>query len=582
MRIPVGKYWVLLSRYLRPQWRWVAVLSVSMFSSIAVQLANPQIMRRFIDTATSGGDVRALAQAGVAFLALALAGQGLAVANTYLGQNVAWTATNAMRLDLTEHVLRLDQSFHKAHTPGELIERIDGDVNTLASFFSQFAIQLVGSGILLVGIMALLVREHPVVGLGVAVITAVTLAALIKVRAMAVPYWKKEREQQAEFYGFLGERLGGTADIRANGATGYVMQRFYELTRRRFMPSLKAGVAGYSMWLTGSVGSSIRRAVALLLIYYAWQQDALTIGGAYLVFHYTDLLWLPISQIRQQATELQRAEAGMQRIEELQDTATKLPAGSSVLPPGPLPLEFEGVSFGYEDGDGEMVLRSIDLHLEPGRVLGVLGRTGSGKTTLARLLLRLYDPTEGQIRLGGVPSHTVDLLDARQRVGMVTQDVQLFQATVRDNLTFFDQSISDDRLGAVLEDLEMGEWLASLPNGLDTMLEAGGGGLSAGQGQLLAFARVFLRDPGLVILDEASSRLDPATETLIERAVSKLLAGRTGIVIAHRLGTVERADEILILEDGRVLEMGDRAALAADPDSRFHHLLLTGMQEVLA
>jgi ABC-type multidrug transport system fused ATPase/permease subunit len=152
---------------------------------------------------------------------------------------------------------------------------------------------------------------------------------------------------------------------------------------------------------------------------------------------------------------------------------------------------------------------------------------------------------------------------------------------VRDNLTFFDPAIADDRILAVLDDLGLGPWLRALPAGLDTELDAGGG-LSAGEAQLLAFARLFLKDPGLVILDEASSRLDPATEALVEQAVSKLLHGRTGIIIAHRLGTVRRADEILILEDGQILEWGERARLATDPTARFHQLLQTGLAEVLA
>jgi ABC-type multidrug transport system fused ATPase/permease subunit len=172
--------------------------------------------------------------------------------------------------------------------------------------------------------------------------------------------------------------------------------------------------------------------------------------------------------------------------------------------------------------------------------------------------------------------------DLRRHVGMVTQDVQLFRAPIRDNLTFFDPTIPDERLQEVLATLGLAEWLASLPNGLDSELEAGGAGLSAGQAQLLAFTRIFLKNPGLVILDEASSRLDPATEALIERAVERLMEDRTGFIIAHRLATVTRADDILILEDGNVVEFGERVALMADPESRFSRLLATGIEEVLA
>jgi ABC-type multidrug transport system fused ATPase/permease subunit len=191
--------------------------------------------------------------------------------------------------------------------------------------------------------------------------------------------------------------------------------------------------------------------------------------------------------------------------------------------------------------------------------------------------VRLFEPDEGEVRLGDVPIGDVD--DLRSHVGMVTQDVQLFRASVRDNLTFFEPDVPDDRLLDVLDELALRPWLDTLPDGLATELT--GDDLSAGQAQLLAFARIFLRDPGLVVLDEASSRLDPVTEALLERAVDRLLADRTGIIIAHRLHTLHRVDDVLVLDGGRVVEHGDRAALAADPDSRFAQLLATGMEEVL-
>ncbi|MBL7065755.1 MAG: ABC transporter ATP-binding protein, partial [Anaerolineae bacterium] len=225
------------------------------------------------------------------------------------------------------------------------------------------------------------------------------------------------------------------------------------------------------------------------------------------------------------------------------------------------------------------VLENLSFEHEAGRVLGLLGRTGSGKTTVARLLFRLYDPQEGEVRLGGVHLRHARLEPLRARVGLVTQDVQLFEASLRDNITFFDPDISDGRLLAVLEALGLKPWLERLPNGLDTKIS--GSSLSAGEAPLLALARVFLKDPGLLILDEPSSRLDPATEALLERALDRLLESRTAVIIAHRLATVERADDILILEDGRMLEHGPRERLSADPNSRFAELRRTGLGEVL-
>ncbi len=244
--------------------------------------------------------------------------------------------------------------------------------------------------------------------------------------------------------------------------------------------------------------------------------------------------------------------------------------GEKSIPPGALSIAFEKVSFAYNDKElktGDLVLRDLSFNLPAGEVLGLLGRTGSGKTTLARLLLRLYDPLSGSIHLGGVPLDQTPLTELPAKVGLVTQDVQLFQTTVRNNLTFFNQHINDDRICETLEMLGLSEWLHSLPHGLDTNLGPDSSGLSAGQAQLLAFTRVFLKDPGLVILDEASSRLDPITEKLIEKAIDKLLMGRTGVIIAHRLATVQRANQILILDKGRINEYGEREELAKKAES---------------
>ncbi len=280
--------------------------------------------------------------------------------------------------------------------------------------------------------------------------------------------------------------------------------------------------------------------------------------------------------------DLQQAEACIQRIEHLFSTQSAIRESEQIIEPstGPLSVAFHGVKFGYNAG--EAVLQELTFDIAPGKVLGILGRTGSGKTTLARLLFRLYDAQEGEVCIGGSPIKSISLRGLRQRVGMVTQDVQLFNAPVRDNLTFFNRAIDDARLLRVLDMVGLSAWYHALPAGLDSILGADGQGLSAGEAQLLAFARVFLKDPGLVIFDEASSRLDPATERRIEQAVSSILANRTGIVIAHRLATIQRADDILILEDGRIREYGPREALAADPTSRFSHLLRVGLEEVYA
>jgi ATP-binding cassette subfamily B protein len=228
------------------------------------------------------------------------------------------------------------------------------------------------------------------------------------------------------------------------------------------------------------------------------------------------------------------------------------------------------------------VLRGVTFHVAPQRLLGVIGRTGSGKTTLTRLLPRFYDPDAGVVRLGGVDVREVAITALRARVGLVTQEAHLFNATVRDNLTLFDDRVPDERLVEVLASLGMEPWLQSLPAGLDTLLGANGSGLSAGQTQVLACARLPLRDPDIVILDEPSSKLDPATERLVHRALERLLSGRTGVIVAHRLSTFALVDDILVLEGGEALEYGPRTELALDPTSRYAAMLRLAAEEVVA
>ncbi|HEX7433095.1 MAG TPA: ABC transporter ATP-binding protein [Anaerolineaceae bacterium] len=582
MTFSFRQYWELLATHIRPQRGRFAGLVTLMFFSIGLQVVNPQILRFFIDAALGGGAVQTLTLAALAFIGIALMQQGISVSVTYLGESLAWTATNALRSDLARHCLNLDMSFHNNHTPGELIERIDGDVSEMANFFSQFIVTLLGNGLLMVGILAALFRENWIAGLVFTIFSGVALLALSRVRNLAVKEHKARRQAEAELFGFVEEQLTGTEDIRSSGAVTFSLRELFRLQGNIFRSDRKAHQKGW--WIDNLM-------IAMLVLgnllamgsgYTLFKMGAITIGTVYLFIYYINQLEAPLWTLTRQVGNFQTIGACVERLTELKNTHPVVqdnPGRDGHLPAGPLGLAFEDVSFSYNSE--ETILTHLTFQVKPGKVLGLLGRTGSGKTTITRLVFRLYEPSQGQISIEGKDLRSCDLQALRQRVGMVTQEVQLFHASVRDNLTFFDSSIPDASIIAVLEDLELGDWLRGLPAGLDTELQAGGHSLSAGEAQLLAFARIFLRNPGLVILDEASSRLDPATEQRVERAIDKLLRDRTAIVIAHRLGTVERADDIMILDDGKISEFGDRASLAANPGSTFYHLLQTGMEEVL-
>ncbi|HVL79972.1 MAG TPA: ABC transporter ATP-binding protein [Actinomycetota bacterium] len=571
----------VLLRYIGPHRGRVALLALFLLLSMGLPLAGPQILRVFIDTALDAGEMEVLIRLALLYLAIGLVAEVIAVVTTYMAEQVGWTATNDLRSDLTEHALGLDVAYHNSHTPGEMIERIDGDVSALSNFFSVFVLYILGSAIFGLGILVLVAREHLGVGAVLAAFAAVSVSVMHRLRRIAVPASTAQREASAELFGFLEERLSGTDDIRSLGAGHHVMRGFARANRllhRRLVHSEKVGVL---IWTASTVLFGVSIAMTLALGGWLFARGQATPGTIFMLFQYVMMLDQPIMNIASQMREFQKAGAGLNRIGDLLAERPTIVDGSAPLPDGALSVELDGVTFAYADDD-VTVLDDVSLRVSPGEVVGVLGRTGSGKTTLTRLLLRLYDVGQGSVRVGGHDMRELSLDDLRRRVGVVTQDVQLFQGSVRDNLTLFDGSITDEAIVDALRTLGLGAWLEGLPDGLDTELASQGGGLSAGQAQLLAFARVFLRDPGLVILDEASSRLDPATEAMIESAVDRLLVGRTAVIVAHRLATLGRADTIVVMEHGRVLEHGPRAELASDPGSRFARLLRTGIEEVLA
>jgi ATP-binding cassette subfamily B protein len=581
MDISLKQYWDLLANYIRPQKARFTLLAVLLLGSIGLQIVNPQIMRYFIDAVAAGQAPETLIGAALAFTGIALFQQVVSVSAVYAGENVAWTATNALRVDLARHCLELDMSFHNSHSSGELIERIDGDVAELANFFSRLVIRVLGNLLLLIGILVMLFLEDWRVGIALTLFVSITLFALNRVRSLAIPYQKALRQAHADLFGFLEERLAGTEDIRSSGAVAFVLRELYKLQYAILGHWLKTHRMFVVVGFVADMLLTLGNVIAILAGYHLFRSNAITIGTAYLFVHYINLLGRPIHGLSYQVESMRNIGASVERLEELRQIKSKIRDGAGAeIPPGPPSLAFDDVSFAY--AKDEPVLKDLSFHLQPGTVVGLLGRTGSGKTTLARLVFRLYDPTGGRVVLSGVDIRKARVSDLRGRVAIVTQDVQLFQASVRDNLTFFDRSIPDEQVLAVIDDLGLLEWYQSLPDGLDTQLEANDCGLSAGEAQLLAFARVFLRDPGLVILDEPSSRLDPVTERRIENAVDKLLRDRTAIIIAHRLSTVQRADDILILDGGQVAEQGECKRLASDPASRFYGLLRTGQEQVPA
>ena len=581
-RVTLRQYGALFVTYLGPQWLRVIGMALLLVGSIVLELLGPQMIRTFIDIVQSSGQTRTLTIVALLYLGVVVGGRLVSAGASYFSENVGWNATNRLRADLVRHCLNLDRAFHAAHTPGELLERVDSDVETLADFFAQFVIRILGSGILMLGMLVLMARENIWFGAILSVYLVLSNIIFVYVQQRATSVYKLHWQAEAELSGFWGELFHSLEDIASSGAARYVLRRYFHLQRRENSTEFKSIVFWAGFECTGLILDVLSMLLVLILSAYFFVQGTISLGTLVLLLTYTTQLLDHAYDIAEQLGTLQQATASIERINEIYHTRSRVQDGPGVpFPDGALAVSFEDVSFAYEDA--QAVLHHISFQLAAGEVMGLIGRTGSGKTTLTRLLMRFYDPTSGTVLLDGQDLRQACLDDLRARVGLVTQEVQLFRGTLRDNLTFFDETLPDQRLLQAIEQLGLHTWYERLPRGLESEVSGADGGLSAGEAQLLACIRAFLQDPQLLILDEATSRLDPATEKALTQATRRLMAGRTAIVIAHRLSTVEQADRILVLADGRVVENGARQVFASDPASQYSRLLrLANPEELFA
>ena len=577
---PRSSHYRLFAELLRPNRRSLAVLALVLTSASLLPLAGPQLLRLFIDRAVADEPLSSLVVIAAAYVALGVVAQAATVGTTYAATRMAWSATNGLRERAARSVLHLDLSFHGATSPGTLIERIDGDATAITKLFTDVVLKVAGGALTMAGAVALVTLEDWRVGAAMGVFVAAAVTLVVRLRNRAVPANTAERAAFADLMGVVEEQLDGLEDLRALGAGPFALDRHELASNRHARTLVHAWRKSASVW-TSTTGAFAIGTIAMLAGgWLLYDRGTITIGTVFLLFQYVQILRLPTEAIAEQIQEVQKAGAGAARIGQLLDERPTLAfPGTRTLPTGALSVDFEGVDFAYAD-DGRRVLHGVDLAVPAGSAVGLVGATGSGKTTLARLALRLVDPTGGTVRLGGVDLRSVDQDDLRRRVAIVTQDVQLFDASLRDNLTLFaDDPVADEILVNLLGDLGLSQWYAGLVAGLDTPLGAGAT-LSAGEAQLIGLGRAFLGDPGLVVLDEASSRVDPATADVVEAALDRLLRGRTVLVIAHRLRSVDRADQVVVLDSGRIAEVGPADQLRADPTSRFAQLLQLEAKEV--
>lgn len=573
--MPEGRslHWRATGALIRPNARRYSLLIGIVATTSLLVLAGPVLLRALIDRAADGAEVGALVTPAVAYLLVAVISQIAALVVAYYSTSVAWRTANTLRLELADHVLGLDHEFHRSHSPGELIQRVDGDVTRVSDFLAIVFVRAASGVVVIGGVVVVVTVIDWRIGVAMALYVAATAAIIFRQRHASIDESDDEMSANARLLGGIEERLTAAEDLRANGAGDYAIGRFIEDTSFYIASQQARERASLRMWRWLQTAVSLGAILALVGGAIAVERGLFTIGTAFLLFQYSQQIRRPLDDFINDFEVIQKANGAMQRvIRLLAITTTVIDAddtGAARSPePGALSVVFDGVSFDY--GDGQPVLEGIDFAIGPGRSVGIVGHSGSGKTTVSRLLVRLIDTTSGEVRLGGVPITDIGKDELRRRVAVVPQTVELMKGTIKDNLTLFDPSIGDDEVDRALERVGLDRFVGTAATEL---LGPGGAGLSAGEGQLLALARVWLRNPDLVVLDEATARVDPVTEARLEAAVAELFEDRSVFVIAHRLSTLRRVDEIIVVEQGRIAEHGERAELEVTAGSRYRELL---------
>jgi ATP-binding cassette, subfamily B, bacterial len=484
-----------------------------------------------------------------------------------------------LRARLIQHIHRLSLADHNEERRGALVARVTSDIETLALFFQWGGLAWLLDGTLMLIVAAVMLAYDWVLAV-VAFTVALPLAFVLRaVQRHLVVAYDRVRERNSEMLSSISEVVSGAETIRAYRAGGHFEHAANVTVKRRADAQIRTNVIGAFLFPSGEVFSVLTVSAVIAVGVWRGPESGLT-AGAMIGFMFLTYRFLePIAEFTEVLDQTQTAVAGLRRVLSVLD----IPAGppppteSQALPPGRLDIDVRDVTFSYRsraerDLSDDTVLRHINIHIPAGQQVAMVGATGSGKTTLGRLIARFADPTVGEIFLGGVPLTAVDNDELRHRLVVVAQEPFLFDDTIAANVRFARPGADDAAILAVVARLDVVDWLDAMPDGLNTRVGQRGEQLSAGERQLVALLRAGLADPDVLLLDEATSSVDALTEVRISRALSHLAEGRTTIAIAHRLSTAVRADRVLVLHDGRLVEDGhhDELILAGSTYSRLY------------
>ncbi|MCC7355637.1 MAG: ABC transporter ATP-binding protein [Anaerolineae bacterium] len=549
--------------YLRPHWQRMAAAFLLTIIGAALALASPYLLKVAIDGYITGGDA-----AGLTRIALLMAGTFVGVYLTSAGQQylLAWVGQRVLttlRAHLFRHLQILPLGYHDTHIVGVTISRVINDVSVINDLLSQGLVTLISDTLVLGGIIVVMLSMSPRLALVTfSVLPLMLLATFLFARQARVAF-RQTRSRIAAVVGDLAEDISGMRVIQAFAQEGATQERFDKVNRANRDAYIAAMSLSFVFLPSVEFLGMLATGVVLWFGGLTVARGELTLGVVVAFLAYVTRFFQPIQELSQLYTTLQAAMAGGERVLGILDTAPEVkdkPAAGE-MPPIAGKVELRHVSFSYR-GDTR-VLHDVNLVIEPGQTVALVGPTGAGKTSIANLIARFYEVTEGAVLIDNVDVHDVTQRSLRRQMGLVPQDPFLFSGTVADNIRFGrpDTPIAEVEEAARLANSH--DFITALPDGYNTEILEGGVNLSIGQRQLICIARAVLADPRILILDEATSSVDTMTEALIQDALRRLLAGRTAIVIAHRLSTVRNADAICVVNGGRIVERGRHEELLA-------------------